>query len=76
MEALVQNFYAIRKLQVIQRNNDNGSDNQIFNTWTIEHFCKYMHYFLLNDIMAATSADRVHWVFIILGQNMHAISAI
>ncbi|XP_020614469.1 cyclin-dependent kinase 2-interacting protein-like [Orbicella faveolata] len=39
MEALVQNFHAIRKLQSIQRNNDNGSDNRIFNTWTIERFC-------------------------------------
>lgn len=39
MEALVQNFQAVRKLQAIQRNNVNGSDGQIFNTWTIENFC-------------------------------------
>ena len=43
MEALVQNFHAIRKLQAIQRNKDNGSDDQIFNTWTIENFCKYIY---------------------------------
>ena len=42
MEALVQNFQAIRKLQAIQTNNDNASDNQIFNTWTTENYCKYM----------------------------------
>ena len=49
MEALTQNFHAVRKLQAIQRHNDNGSDDQIFNTWTIENFCKYMYLVKCHD---------------------------
>ena len=73
MDALVQNFQAIRKLQAIQTNNDNASDNQIFNTWTIENFCKYMYLVIrYNGIMEGrSSTDRGHRVYIILGQNVH-----
>ncbi|KAL9953864.1 hypothetical protein ACROYT_G041337 [Oculina patagonica] len=39
MEALVQNFHAIRNLQALQKNSEDSSGNQIFNTWTIEQFC-------------------------------------
>ena len=62
MDALVQNFQAIRKLQAIQTNNDNASDNQIFNTWTIENFCKYMYLVIHhNGIMEGrSSTDRGH----------------
>ena len=62
MDALVQNFQAIRKLQAIQTNNDNASDNQIFNTWTVENFCKYMYLVIRhNDIMeGCSSTDRGH----------------
>ncbi|KAJ7365541.1 hypothetical protein OS493_005654 [Desmophyllum pertusum] len=39
MDALVQSFHAIRNLKALQRYNEDSSDNQIFSTWTIEHFC-------------------------------------